>query len=378
MIKEIRMVDLAGQYEKIRNEVNSTIQSVIDSAGFIKGKEVKLFEDSLGSYLGTSHVISCGNGTDALQVAMMALDLHPGDEIITTPFTFIATVEVMKLLHLKPVLVDITPDTFNIDADKIEKAITPRTKAIVPVHLFGQCADMEKINDIAVENDLFIIEDAAQALGADFNFPGGIKKKAGTIGTIGCTSFFPSKNLGAFGDGGALFTNDSELSNKIQIIVNHGMVKRYHYEYVGVNSRLDTIQAAILNVKLQYLDNYNQARQKAAAFYDDAFNDIHGIVIPAKTDYSSHIYHQYTLKIGNGKRDQIQFNLEKSKIPSMVYYPVSIHVQPAYEDLGYKEGDFPVSEAICNEVLSLPMHTELDEEQLQFITEKVIEFVNQE
>ena len=372
------MVDLAGQYEKIRIEVNSAIQSVIDSAAFIKGKEVKLFEESLGSYLGTSHVTGCGNGTDALQVAMMALDLQPGDEIITTPFTFIATVEVIKLLHLKPVLVDINPDTFNINADKIEKAISPRTKAIVPVHLFGQCADMEKISDIAVKNDLYIIEDAAQALGVDFNFPGGIKKKAGTICTIGCTSFFPSKNLGTFGDGGALFTNDPGLANKIQIIVNHGMRKKYYYECVGVNSRLDTIQAAILNVKLKYLDNFNRARQQAADYYDTAFKDIKGIDIPAKTDYSSHIYHQYTLKIKNGKRDRLQYHLEKYKIPSMIYYPVSIHVQPAYEDLGYKEGDFPVSEAICNEVLSLPMHTELDEEQLQFITGKVIEFINQD
>jgi dTDP-4-amino-4,6-dideoxygalactose transaminase len=307
---------------------------------------------------------------------MMALDLQPGDEIITTPFTFVATVEVIKLLRLKPVLVDINPDTFNIDEEKIRKKISSHTKAIIPVHLFGQCANMEVINKIAEENDLFVIEDSAQGLGTDYYFSDGKKKKAGTIGTIGCTSFFPSKNLGAFGDGGALFTNDPELSKKLRLIVNHGMEKKYYYESIGVNSRLDTIQAAILNVKLKYLDDYNKARQKAAGFYDSVLQDVRNITIPAKSTYSSHIYHQYTLKIGNGKRDALHLHLEKNKIPVMIYYPISIHTQPAYLDLGYKVGDFPVSETICKEVLSLPMHTELDEEQLNYITEKVIEFVN--
>jgi dTDP-4-amino-4,6-dideoxygalactose transaminase len=376
MVKEIRMVDLTGQYEKIKNEIDTAIQAVIDSTSFIKGKDVKLFEASLASYLGISHVISCGNGTDALQIAMMALDLQPGDEIITTPFTFVATVEVIKLLRLKPLLVDINPDTFNIDEEKIRKKISSHTKAIIPVHLFGQCANMEVINKIAEENDLFVIEDSAQALGADYFFSDGKLKKAGTIGTIGCTSFFPSKNLGAFGDGGALFTNDPELSKKLRLIVNHGMEKKYYYESIGVNSRLDTIQAAILNVKLKYLDDYNKARQKAAGFYDSVLQDVRNITIPAKSTYSSHIYHQYTLKIGNGKRDALHLHLEKNKIPVMIYYPISIHTQPAYLDLGYKVGDFPVSETICKEVLSLPMHTELDEEQLNYITEKVIEFVN--
>jgi UDP-2-acetamido-2-deoxy-ribo-hexuluronate aminotransferase len=375
MIKEIRMVDLTGQYAKIKNEIDTAIQVVIDSASFIKGKEVKLFEASLASYLGTSHVISCGNGTDALQAAIMALDLQPGDEIITTPFTFVATVEVIKLLCLKPVLVDIDPGTFNIDEEKITKAITSHTKAIIPVHLFGQCSNMEKITEIALKNNLFIIEDAAQALGTDYYFSDGKKKKAGTIGTIGCTSFFPSKNLGAFGDGGAIFTNDPELSKKLRLIVNHGMEKKYYYESIGVNSRLDTLQAAILNVKLKYLDDYNKARQKAAGFYDSALQDVRNITIPAKSTYSSHIYHQYTLKIGNGKRDALHLHLEKNKIPVMIYYPISLHSQPAYLDLDYKAGDFPVSENICKEVLSLPMHTELDDEQLNFIIEKVIEFV---
>ncbi len=369
------MVDLGGQYEKIRNEINIAIQSVMDSTAFIKGPEVSRFQDSLAKYLGVSHVIACGNGTDALQIALMSLNLQPGDEIITSPFTFIATVEVIRLLGFKPVLVDIDPETFNIDADRIEKAITNRTRAIIPVHLFGQCADMHKITEIASRYKLNIIEDTAQALGAEFIFLVGMKKKAGTIGMIGCTSFFPSKNLGTFGDGGALFTNDTDLANKIKVIANHGMLKKYHYDYVGVNSRLDTIHAAILNVKLNYLDIYNSARQYAAAFYDNAFKDIAQLVTPVRKDYSTHIYHQYTLKVRNGKRNELQSHLFKNKIPSMIYYPVAVHQQSAYIDLGYKKGDFPVAEATCEEVLSLPMHTELDEEQLMFITEKVIEFV---
>lgn len=374
-MKEIRMVDLKGQYARIKDEVDSAILSVIESTSFIKGPEVKFFQDSLASYLGCSNVISCGNGTDALQLAMMALDLKPGEEIITSPFTFVATTEVIKLLKLKPVFVDIDPFTYNIDADKIEKAITSLTRAIVPIHLFGQCSDMEKIEAIAEKYNLFIIEDAAQALGADYIYNGGKKKKAGTIGNIGCTSFFPSKNLGAFGDGGAIFTEDPELGKKIQFLVNHGMTKKYYYEYVGVNSRLDTIQAAILSVKLKYLDKYNYARQKAAAFYDNAFKSISTLTIPAKSDFSTHIYHQYTLRIGKGKRNSLQTYLDKNSIPSMIYYPVSLHLQAAYRDLGYRVGDFPISEQICNEVLSLPIHTELNDQQLEYITEKVIEFV---
>ena len=375
-MKEIRMVDLAGQNEKIRNEIDSAIKSVLDSTNFIKGPEVKQFQDSLSTYLGTTNTISCGNGTDALQIALMALDLQPGDEIITSPFTFIATVEVIKLLHLKPVFVDINADTFNMDAGKIEKTITSKTRGIIPVHLFGQCADMKRINEIALKNGLFVIEDTAQAFGAEYIFQEEKRKKAGTIGKIGCTSFFPSKNLGAFGDGGAVFTDDSELAKKIQYIANHGMIKKYHYEYVGINSRLDTIQAAILNVKLKYLDKYNLERQKAADFYNGAFNNIKNINIPLKSDFSTHIYHQYTIKILNGTRNELQSFLEKNGIPSMIYYPVSLHVQNAYSDSGYKKGDFPISEMVCEQVLSLPMHTELEEEQLKFITEKVIEFLN--
>jgi len=370
------MVDLSGQYEKIRSEVNSAIQSVIDSTAFIRGPEVKLFQDALAQYLGIEHVITCGNGTDALQVALMSLKLHPGDEIITTPFTFIATVEVIKLLGMKPVLVDIDPDTFNMDPEKIESAITRHTKAIVPVHLFGQCADMEKITGIAEKNGLFIVEDAAQALGSYFVFSDGTKKKAGTIGTIGCTSFFPSKNLGTFGDGGAMFTKNPDLAARLQIITNHGMSKKYHYSDIGVNSRLDTIHAAILNVKLKYLDDYNKARQKAAAFYDSVFKNLESVSIPVKKDNSAHIYHQYTLKIRNGKRNDLKVHLEENRIPSMIYYPMPLHLQPAYKNLGYHPGSLPVSEEICAEVLSLPMHTELDEEQLNYITQKVIEFIN--
>jgi UDP-2-acetamido-2-deoxy-ribo-hexuluronate aminotransferase len=375
----IRMVDLKGQYDAIRTDVNKAIQDVIDETAFIRGRQVSLFSEELSKYLGIPNVIPCGNGTDALQAAMMALELKPGDEIITTPFTFIATIEVLRLLGLKPVLVDVDPGTFNIDPAEIRKKISPATKAIVPVHLFGQCADMDAIMAIAKESGLYVIEDAAQALGTEYAFksPGrhGILK-AGTIGTIGCTSFFPSKNLGAFGDGGAIFTRDESLAKRIAATVNHGMQRRYYYDYIGMNSRLDTIQAAILRVKLKHLDHYNQARSKAAAFYDSVLAGHDWLDIPVRNPGSTHIFHQYTLKIKNNKRDGLQEHLKKNNVPSMIYYPVGLHMQKAYEDLGYREGDFPVTESLCHEVLSLPMHTELDEEQLNYITRTVLDYIN--
>ncbi len=370
------MADLNGQYLKIKTEIDEAIQRVLDSTSFIKGPEVKTFESALSSYLGAKHLISCANGTDALQIAMMALGLKPGDEIITTPFTFIATVEVVKLLGLKPVFADIEPGSFNISLSSIEAAITPKTKAIVPVHLFGQCVDMEGLTALAKKHGLFVIEDAAQSLGSTYHFSDGSAKKSGTIGDIGCTSFFPSKNLGAYGDGGAICTNNTEIATKIQAISNHGMLERYHYEYVGVNSRLDTIQAAILNVKLKHLNEYNLARQKVAEFYDNALGELPGISIPARVSHSDHIFHQYTIRVSGNKRDALKQYLEKASIPAMIYYPLPLHVQKAYSDLGYKKGDFPHAEKACNEVLSLPMHTELDNDQLQFISERIIEFVN--
>ncbi|MGC9342526.1 MAG: DegT/DnrJ/EryC1/StrS family aminotransferase, partial [Bacteroidales bacterium] len=324
--------------------------------------------------LGVEHVIPCGNGTDALQVALMALDLQPGDEVITSPFTFISTIEVIKLLGLKPVLADVNENTFNIDPDKINAAITPKTRALIPVHLFGQCADMNAILSQAKKNNLFVVEDTAQALGADFYFEDNNKAKAGTLGSIGCTSFFPSKNLGAFGDGGAIFTKDSDLAKKISAMVNHGMKVRYYYDYVGVNSRLDTLQAAILNVKLKHLDEYHEARQKAASWYDSELKDIEEIKIPARVAWSSHIFHQYTIRMPAGIRDSLKSYLNQHDIPAMIYYPVGLHLQNAYRDLGYQEGDFPVTEKLSNEVLSLPMHTELTEEQLNYITTTIKEF----
>jgi len=375
-MEEIKMVDLNGQYERIKREVDEAIQKVLDSTAFIKGPDVKAFELALASYLDAGTVISCANGTDALQIAMMALELKPGDEVITTPFTFVATVEVLKLLGLKPVFVDIEPGTFNIDIDKLKIKISSRTKAIVPVHLFGQCANMERLSAFASEYGLYIIEDAAQSLGCNYRFSDASVRKSGTIGTIGCTSFFPSKNLGAFGDGGALFTNNPILAAKLQALVNHGMIQRYHYDYVGVNSRLDTLQAAILNVKLKHLDEYNRARQSAAEFYDNALGELKDITIPSRSKFSDHIFHQYTLRVLGGKRDELKNHLEKSSVPAMIYYPVPLHLQKAYADLGYKIGDFPIAEQACHEVLSLPMHTELSEEQLYFITERIIEFVN--
>jgi UDP-2-acetamido-2-deoxy-ribo-hexuluronate aminotransferase len=375
-MREIRMVDLKSQYLKIKNEIDSAIQNVIDTASFVKSPVITKFEGDLSDYLGASHVIACGNGTDALQISLMALDLSPGDEIITPVFTFISTVEVICLLGLKPVLIDVDPGTFNIDTDALESLVTKKTKAIIPVHLFGQCANMNRITEIASAANIRIIEDAAQAMGCNFYMKDNKPLKAGTIGHIGCTSFFPSKNLACFGDGGAIITGDDMLAKKIRTIANHGMQVRYHYDYIGVNSRLDSIQAAILSVKLKYLDSYNMARQKAAGFYDNAFNDVPAISVPFRTEYSDHIFHQYTLKIQNGKRDELKEYLYSKGIPSMIYYPVPLHMQKAFTSLGHKKGDFPVSEEICEKVISLPMHTELDEEQTKYISRTVIDFIN--
>jgi len=371
----IRMADLHGQYLKIKDEIDQEIFKVIESTQFINGSAVKEFQKDLESYLGVKHVIPCANGTDALQIAMMALDLKPGDEVITSNFTFIATAEVIALLGLKPVLVDVDPKTFLIDPNSIKKAITDKTKAIVPVHLFGQSADMETIVAIAKEYKLSIIEDNAQAIGADFYFKDGKTQKVGTIGEIGCTSFFPSKNLGCFGDGGAIFTNSDQLAEKLRSIANHGMRIRYYHDNVGVNSRLDTIQAAILKVKLKYLDQYNNSRREAANYYDKAFNGHPNIETPARVSFSNHIFHQYTLVIKNIDRNKIRTLLEEKGIPSMIYYPVPLHLQKAYLDPRYKAGDFPATEALCETVLSLPMHTEMDENQLSFIVENVLKVI---
>lgn len=373
-MQAIQMVDLKSQYEKIRPEISGAIQSVLDSTAFIKGPDVRLFEEEMQDYLGIKHVITCGNGTDALQIAMMALCLKPGDEVITTNFTFVATVEVVALLGLKPVLVEPEPDSFNISIDAIRKAITPRTRAIVPVHLFGQCCNMEAIMQIASEHNLFIIEDNAQANGADYIFKNGVHKKAGTVGHIGCTSFFPSKNLGCYGDGGALFTDDDNIAGKLRSIRNHGMKVRYHYDDIGVNSRLDTMQAAILRVKLCKLDEYNLARISAADYYDNAFRNLCGVIPPVRVKYSTHIFHQYTLIIKEGKRDGLKNHLQSKEIPSMIYYPIPLHLQKAYAEFGFNKDNFPVTDSLCTKVLSLPMHTELDNEQLDYITYHVKDF----
>lgn len=375
-MNEIRMVDLLSQYRKIKPEIDQSIQQVIESTAFIKGPEVESFQKDLENYLGIKHVITCGNGTDALQISLMALGLEPGDEIITTDFTFIATVEVIELLGTKTVIVDPEPDSFNISPASIEKAITKKTKAIIPVHLFGQCADMEPIMNIAKKYNLYIIEDAAQAMGTDYSFSNGVIKKAGTIGNIGCTSFFPSKNLGGYGDGGAIFTSNHDLAEKLRAIANHGMKVKYYHSHVGVNSRLDSIQAAILRVKLKHLDKFNLARQKAANIYDNLLTDINNITIPFRSPDSTHIFHQYTIKLKNINRAKLREFLQSRGIPTMIYYPVPMHLQDAYRHLGYREKDFPVTEDLCNRVLSLPMHTELTEEQINYITDNIKEFVN--
>ncbi len=375
-MKKIQMVDLRSQYLNMKDEVDKAIHEVIDSCAFINGPAVTAFQKDLEKYLGIRNVIPCANGTDALQVAMMALDLKPGDEVITTSFTFIATAEVIALLRLTPVLVDVDPDTFNIDPKAIERAITPKTKAIVPVHLFGQAAPMEEIMEIASRHNLFVIEDNCQAIGADYIFRDGSRRKAGTIGHIGCTSFFPSKNLGCYGDGGAIFTNDDELAKQLRVVVNHGMAVRYYHDYVGVNSRLDSIQAAILKVKLQYLDQYAAKRRAAADFYDRAFQGNPKLKTPARYSGSNHVFHQYTLVTNDVDRAALIAHLNAKDIPAMIYYPVPLHLQKAYLDPRYKPGDFPVTEHLSNTVVSLPMHTELEEEQLEHITSSVLEFLN--
>ncbi len=375
-MKKIQMVDLKSQYKKIKPEVDLAIGEVIESTSFINGPAVKKFQEHLEQYLNVKHVIPCGNGTDALQVAMMALDLQPGDEVITTTFTFIATAEVIALLRLTPVCVDVDADTMNISISALEKAITPKTKAIVPVHLFGQTANMEAIMEIAQRHNLYVIEDACQAIGADYKFKDGTIKKAGTIGDVGCTSFFPSKNLGCYGDGGALFTNNDDLAHKIRGVVNHGMFVRYYHDMVGVNSRLDSIQAAILDIKLSHLDEYAKARNYAATYYNNAFANNSKIITPTTASYTSHVFHQYTLVIKDIDRAKLIEFMSQKEIPVMIYYPVPMHKQKAYLDPRYKDGDFPVAEYLSEHVISLPMHTELDDEQLKYITESLLSFIN--
>ncbi len=368
------MVDLQSQYYKIKNEVDNAILNVLDSASFINGPEVKMFQKEMEEYLDVNHVIPCANGTDALQIALMALGLEEGDEVITADFTFAATVEVIHLLKLKSVLVDVDYNTFTIDPEKIKAAITEKTKAIIPVHIFGQCANMEEILKIAKDHNLYVVEDNAQAIGADYTFADGSVKKSGTMGTIGTTSFFPSKNLGCYGDGGAIFTNDDALAHRLRGIVNHGMYERYYHDEVGVNSRLDSVQAAVLRKKLPNLDGYNDSRRKAADYYDEAFQGHEAILTPERSVNSTHVFHQYTLRILNGKRNELQQYLSSKEIPAMIYYPVALRKQKAY----YQESDaadFVNTDKLLDQVISLPMHTELDEEQLKFICDSVLEFM---
>lgn len=370
-MKQIQMVDLKTQYQQIKPEIDAAIQEVIDSTAFIKGKQVSDFANHLEQYLNVKHVIPVGNGTDALQIALMALGLKPGDEVITPDFTFIATAEVAALLGFTPVVVDVDKDTMNLNVEAVRRAITEKTKAIVPVHLFGQCADMEPLIKLAEEHNLFVVEDACQAIGAEYIFSDGTRKKTGCIGNIGCTSFFPSKNLGCYGDGGAIFTDDDILAERIRAIANHGMVIRYYHDMIGVNSRLDTIQAAVLDVKLRHLDEYTAARQAAAAVYDNAFKQNPHLIIPARASYSTHVFHQYTLQVSDIDRDTLRQQLAELGIPAMIYYPVPLHMQKAYQDSRYKQGDFPVSEQLASTVISLPMHTCLSAEQQAYIIEHV-------
>ncbi|WP_299455588.1 DegT/DnrJ/EryC1/StrS aminotransferase family protein [uncultured Microscilla sp.] len=378
--QNIQMVDLNGQYKKIEVEVNEAIQEVINSSRFINGPQVKAFAEDLAHYLNVKHVTPCANGTDALQIALMAFDLQPGDEVIVPAFTYIASVEVIALLGLVPILVDVDPSTFNVSVDAIRQAITPRTKVILPVHLFGQCANMEAIMSIAKEHKLWVLEDNAQAIGAQYTFSDGSTQSAGTIGDIGTTSFFPSKNLGCFGDGGAMTTNNEVLAQSTRIIASHGQTKKYIHDVIGVNSRLDTIQAALLQVKLQHLDSYIEARQKAANYYDQAFAEFTHLKTPVRSDASTHVFHQYTLQMeDSSKRDQLKEHLQKVGVPSMVYYPLPIHFQKAFthfENIEYKKGDFPIAEKLCDSVISLPIHTELNESTQDYIIEHVKRFFN--
>jgi len=370
------MVDLKQQYTRIKREVDAGIQEVIDNTSFINGKAVSDFVVQLSNYMSCKYVVPCANGTDALQIAMMALDLQPGDEVISPSFTYIATTEVIALLKLKIVFVEVDAQTFCIDPGAIEKAITPKTKAIIPVHLYGQAANMEAIMEIARRHHLYVIEDNAQAIGSDYTFSDGTVKKTGTIGTIGTTSFFPSKNLGCFGDGGAIFTNDETLATRLKLIANHGQSKRYYHDIIGCNSRLDSIQAAVLNVKLKYLDTYIKARREVAFYYDKAFADHPKIKTPYRAPYSNHVYHQYTLILTGVDRDGLNQFLAENNIPSMIYYPVPAHRQKMFEKLGGKDYKLDVTDWLTQRVISLPMHTELTTEQLKFITDTVLQYVN--
>ena len=375
-MKKIQMVDLQGQYEPLKAQIQASFAEVLDSAAFINGPEVQAFQKELETYLQVKHVIPCANGTDALQIAMMGLGLKRGDEVITADFTFAATVEVIALLGLTPVLVDVDKDTFNINIEAIRKAITPKTKAIVPVHLYGRPANMEAIMQIAKEYNLYVIEDNAQAIGADFTWSDGRKQKVGTIGHVGATSFFPSKNLGCYGDGGAIFTNDDELAHILRGIVNHGMYIRYHHDVVGMNSRLDSLQACVLRAKLPHLDSYNQKRREAARLYTEGLQGNPNIITPEiPQGDTSHVFHQYTIRILGGKRDALAEHLTKHGVPFGIYYPIPLHKQKAYEDSRYREADFPATNELVQEVISLPMHTELDKEQINFITKLITDFV---
>lgn len=375
-MRPIQMVDLKQQYARIKPEIDTALQEVLDTAAFINGKAVQDFSEHLARYLNVKHVIPCANGTDALQIALMALGLQPGDEVITPSFTFIATTEVIALLKLKPVFVEVDRKSFNIDPAAIEKAITPKTKAIVPVHLYGQAADMAAIMDIAARHNLYVVEDNAQAIGSDFSFPDGKPRKTGTIGDIGTTSFFPSKNLGCYGDGGAIFTNNDELGAKLKMIANHGQSKRYYHDMVGCNSRLDTLQAAVLNVKLKYLDNYIKARIAVADYYDKAFANHPKIATPYRAPFSNHVFHQYTLTLNDVDRNGLNAWLAEHNIPSMLYYPVPAHKQKMFDAFGGRNYELEITDWLTERVISLPMHTEMDQDQLAYITGKVLEYVN--
>lgn len=370
-MNSIQMVDLKCQYLKIKQDIDNAIQGVIDSTTFIKGDVVKTFANNLATFLGVKHVIPVGNGTDAIRLVLMALGLKPGDEVITPTFTFVATAEVAASIGCVPVLVDVDPDTFCMKPECVEKAITPKTKAIIPVNLFGQNAPLEKLRAIAAANGVYLVEDACQSINSEYIFSDNSRKQSGTIGIAGCTSFFPSKNLGCFGDGGAVYTNNDELANIIQSIANHGMAQRYHYERIGINSRLDAIQAAILNEKLKHLDEYTRARQNAATTYNKLLTGISGIQLPKTAHYSTHVYHQYTLKVEGGKRDMLKEKLQEKGIPSMIYYPIPLHKQHPYANTRYTANNFKNAEELCSQVLSLPMHTELSEEQLEFICDTI-------
>lgn len=375
-MKELTMVDLKSQYLDIKEQIDASIQEVISNSTFINGPQVASFKQNLANYLNVKHVIPCGNGTDALQIALMALNLKEGDEVITVDFTFAATVEVVKLLKLTPVLIDVEEDTYNMSLAALKKAITPKTKAIIPVHLFGQCAEMEAILAIAKEHNLSVIEDTAQALGASYTFSDGTVKKAGTMGTMGTTSFFPSKNLGCYGDGGAVFTNDANLAHAMNGIKNHGMYQKYYYDVVGINSRLDSIQAGVLDIKLPHLDAYNKARQKAAAYYNKALKDCKYIIIPKESDFSTHVYHQYTLRITHEKRDGLHAYLKEQNIPNAIYYPVALHNQKAYKTENVIEENFANTNRLITQVISLPIHTALETEQQDYIIKNILNYLN--